>query len=399
MAKGIGKETKSAIKSAKKTKKTATKTTKLAVFIPCEVVDGETRVAGTPETIKNLVQHGLAVYIESGAGECASISDQAYIQAGAVISKDTHALYASVDIILAVNPPTLSQLSSVKSGASWISLGDVHAYSSDLLSTLLEKKITFFSMHGIPRISKAQSMDALTSQANIAGYKAVILAAQELGKIFPLMMTAAGTLHPAKVVVLGAGVAGLQAIATAKRLGAVVEASDVRPSVKEQVESLGAKFIEVPFDKDAEAQGGYAKGASPEFLKRQAEEVSKRVAQADVVICTALVPGKKAPTLVTEAMVQSMRSGSVIVDMAAAQGGNCALTAPGKTVVVHGVKIIGVNNIPATVPVHATQVYACNVLAFLLHLVHAGVLKVDLTDEITAGSLVTHNGKLVRGEP
>jgi len=399
----MGKGTKSATKSAKKTAtKTATKTTKLAVFIPREVVEGETRGAGTPETIKTLIQHGLAVYVETSAGLGASISDQDYMQAGAVIGKDANALYASADIILAANPPTLSQLSSVKAGASWISLGDVHALSPDILSTFLDKKITFFSMHGIPRISKAQSMDALTSQANISGYKAVILAAQELGKVFPLMMTAAGTLHPAKVVVLGAGVAGLQAIATAKRLGAVVEASDVRPTVKEQVESLGAKFIEVPFDKDAEAQGGYAKGASPAFLKRQAEEVGKRIAQADIVICTALVPGKKAPTLVTEAMVQSMRPGSVIVDMAAIQGGNCALTAPGKSIVVHGVKILGVNNIPATVPVHATQVYARNVLAFLLHLLraglHAGALKIDLKDEIIAGSLVTHNGKFLRGE-
>ena len=403
MEKGMGKGTKSATKSAKKTAtKTATKTTKLAVFIPREVVEGETRGAGTPETIKTLIQHGLAVYVETSAGLGASISDQDYMQAGAVIGKDANALYASADIILAANPPTLSQLSSVKAGASWISLGDVHALSPDILSTFLDKKITFFSMHGIPRISKAQSMDALTSQANISGYKAVILAAQELGKVFPLMMTAAGTLHPAKVVVLGAGVAGLQAIATAKRLGAVVEASDVRPTVKEQVESLGAKFIEVPFDKDAEAQGGYAKGASPAFLKRQAEEVGKRIAQADIVICTALVPGKKAPTLVTEAMVQSMRPGSVIVDMAAIQGGNCALTAPGKSIVVHGVKILGVNNIPATVPVHATQVYARNVLAFLLHLLraglHAGALKIDLKDEIIAGSLVTHNGKFLRGE-
>src|SRR3989344_5187547 len=261
MGKGIGKGTKSSTNSTKKT----AKTTKLAVFIPREVVDGETRGAGTPETIKVMLQHSLKVYVESGAGEGASISDQDYMQAGAVIGKDTHALYASVDIILSVNPPTDHQLSQVKENACWISFMDISTISQEIIKTLVDKKITFFSMHGIPRISKAQNMDALTSQANIAGYKAVIMAAYELGKIFPLMMTAAGTLHPAKVVVLGAGVAGLQAIATAKRLGAVVEASDVRPSVKEQVESLGAKFIEVPFDKDAEAQGGYAKGASPEF--------------------------------------------------------------------------------------------------------------------------------------
>ncbi|MBI2129343.1 NAD(P) transhydrogenase subunit alpha, partial [Candidatus Woesearchaeota archaeon] len=265
----------------------------------------------------------------------------------------------------------------------------------EIIKTMADKKITCFSMNLIPRISRAQKMDALTSQSNIAGYKAVIMAANELGKIFPLMMTAAGTLHPAKVVVLGAGVAGLQAIATAKRLGALVEASDVRPSVKEQVESLGAKFIEVPFDKDAEDKGGYAKAASPEFLKRQAEEVSKRVANADAVICTALVPGKKAPILVTEEMVKSMRSGSVIVDMAAVQGGNCALTEPGEIAVKHGVKIIGVKNIPATVPVHSTQMYAKNILNLLLTIINESKIHIDLTDEIVSSSLIIHQGEIV----
>lgn len=385
--------------TAKQGTKGAQKSKKLAVFIPKETTEGETRVAATPETVKAMVQQGLVVYVETGAGVSSSLADQEYMQAGAVLGKDAHALYASVDVILSVNPPTESQLSQVKESVCWISFLDIASDTAkNITQTLVDKKITFFSMHLIPRISRAQKMDALTSQTNIAGYKAVIMAAQELGKIFPLMMTAAGTLHPAKVVVLGAGVAGLQAIATAKRLGAVVEASDVRPSVKEQVESLGAKFIEVPFDKDAEDKGGYAKGASPEFLKRQTEEVAKRVAQADVVICTALVPGKKAPTLVTEEMVKSMRSGSVIVDMAAVQGGNCALTAPGKTVVAHGIKIMGINNIPATVPVHATQVYARNVLALLSTIIHSGMLKIDLKDEIIAGSLVAHNGKMLRGE-
>lgn len=362
---------------------------KLIVFIPKERGEGETRAAATPETVKAMIEHGLEAHVEAGAGEKSSFSDEEYKKSGAVIGNDK--LYSSADIILAVNPPLHHHM---KENACWMSFMDVSS-SLEIIKTMADKKITCFSMNLIPRISRAQKMDALTSQSNIAGYKAVIMAANELGKIFPLMMTAAGTLHPAKVVVLGAGVAGLQAIATAKRLGALVEASDVRPSVKEQVESLGAKFIEVPFDKDAEDKGGYAKAASPEFLKRQAEEVSKRVANADAVICTALVPGKKAPILVTEEMVKSMRSGSVIVDMAAVQGGNCALTEPGEIAVKHGVKIIGVKNIPATVPVHSTQMYAKNILNLLLTIINESKIHIDLTDEIVSSSLIIHQGEIV----
>ncbi len=362
----------------------------LVVFIKKEYEENETRVSSTPETVKLMLQHGLEVHVEPGAGKNSSFSDDDYKNAGAVISKG----YSHSDIILSVNPPSHGTIESVKEGAVWISFLDIFS-SLETIRLMADKKITSFSMGLIPRISRAQKMDALTSQSNIAGYKAVIMAANELGKVFPLLMTAAGTLHQARVVVLGAGVAGLQAIATAKRLGAQVEASDVRPAVKEQVESLGAKFIEVPFDKDAEDKGGYAKAASPEFLKRQAEEVAKRVSQADIVICTALVPGKKAPVLVTDDMVKSMHPGSVIVDMAALQGGNCSLTEPGKTVEKHGIKIIGIKNIPATVPVHSSQMYARNVFALLATIIRAGKLHLDLQDEIIAGSLVTHQGKVV----
>ncbi len=362
----------------------------IIAFIPKEETPGETRVSATPETIKALISHGLSVEVAAGAGEDSFISDEEYAKAGAHVV--TGGTSSAADIVLCVQIPSPGHLQGLKENACIISFMDVPA--QDTLQLFIDKKISFFSMNLIPRISRAQKMDALTSQASIAGYKAVLLAANELGKIFPLMMTAAGTLHPTKVVVLGAGVAGLQAIATAKRLGALVEASDVRPAVKEQVESLGAKFIEVPFDKDAEDKGGYAIGASPEFLKRQAHEVSKRISQADVVICTALVAGKKAPTLVTEEMVTSMRRGSVIVDMAAVQGGNCSLTIPGETVVKHGVKIIGVKNIPATVSYHASQMYAKNVLALVMSIIKHGKIDIDTADEVVAGSMVTHAGTI-----
>lgn len=370
-----------------------TKEARLTVFIPTEKDDCEARVSATPETVKAMINSGVDAIVESGCGEKSYISDEDYKNAGAIVSSDAQKDLSSADIILAVNPPTNEQISLLKEKSVFISFMDIFS-SIDTIKKLEEKNITFFSMNMIPRISRAQKMDALSSQTNIAGYKAVILAANELGKIFPLMMTAAGTLHPAKVVVLGVGVAGLSAIATAKRLGAVVEASDVRPSVKDQVLSLGAKFIEVPFDKDSEDKGGYAKGASEKFLKRQAEEVSKRISQADIVICTALVPGKKAPTLVTEAMVKTMKSGSVIVDMAAVQGGNCELTEPGKIAIKYNVKIVGLTNIAATVPMHSSQMYSKNILALLQSIIVSGKLKIDLKDEIISGSIVTHEGKI-----
>ena len=373
---------------------------KLSILIPKEVLEGETRVAATPETVKAMKEQGFNIVVESGAGDSASISDELFKDAGAVISSNIKKNYSDADIILAVNPPKKHpeakkhQLELMKQGSSWISFFAPQS-SPEIVSLFNKKKISSFSMNLIPRISRAQKMDALTSQSNIAGYKAVLMAAYEINKIFPLMMTAAGTMHPARVVILGAGVAGLQAIATAKRLGAQVEASDIRPAAKEQVESLGASFIEVPFDKDAEDTQGYAKQASKEFLKRQTEEVSKRVKQADIVITTALVPGRKAPVLVTESMVKSMKQGSVIVDMAAVQGGNCSLTEPGKTIEKNGVKIIGHANIPATVPVHASQMYAKNILNFLLTITKEGKLDFESDKEIIDATLVTKDGKVV----
>jgi len=282
----------------------------------------------------------------------------------------------------------------LKDGACWISML-VPDLELETIKKCVKKKITLFSLNLIPRISRAQSMDVLSSQSNIAGYKAVIMGANELGKLFPLMMTAAGTIHPAKVVILGAGVAGLQAIATAQRLGSKVEVSDVRPEVKEQVESLGAQFIDVGFDKNASDKQGYAKQASKEYLKKQTEEVKKRIANADVVITTALVAGKKAPVLITEDMVKSMSHGSVIVDLAAVQGGNCALTEPNKIVVKNGVKIIGYTNIPGTVPIHSTQMFSSNILAFLLNITKEGKLNINNEDYITSSTLITKDGKIV----
>ena len=499
---------------------------KLTVFVPRERLEGETRVAATPATVKNMVAAGLRVLVETGAGAGSMITDKDFEKAGAEVvsgsaseaedetaggaaaedeaaggvaaeskagaaekkaetaaktggsgeksgaTKAAAKGYAAADIVLAVNPPSVrSEMGKcsageteaeagkqtadrLKKGAIWISFWETKADGKDILRQAQDDKrqaqddkrqaqddkvlkkmtargVKVFSMNLMPRISRAQKMDALSSQSNLAGYKAVVMAAEQLPKIFPLLMTAAGTINPAKVVVLGVGVAGLQAIATAKRLGAQVEASDIRPACKEQVESLGAKFIEVPVKavkedaedaEETEDSKGYAKEVSKEFLRRQAEEVSKRVAQADIVITTALVPGKKPPVLVTEEMVKSMPEGGVIVDMAAQGGskstdgqpegaaeadendkkivaepdgeqaaegcGNCELTEPGKTVVRHGVKIIGHMNLPALVPVHASQVYAKNVLNFLMEMMKDGKLVVDEEDEVVGETMI-----------
>ena len=363
----------------------------MTVFIPREG-EQETRVAATPTTVKSMSEAGLKVMVEKGAGEGAAMADKDFEKAGAEIG--TEGDLKEADVILAINPPSEAQVGELKSGALWISFLLPEAEEA-LVKKLTERKVSVASMNLIPRISRAQKMDALSSQSNLAGYKAVLMAADALPKIFPLMMTAAGTINPAKIVVIGAGVAGLQAIATAKRLGAQVEASDVRPAVKEQVESLGGKFIEVEFEEEAEDKGGYAKAASKEFLERQAKEVAKRVAQADIVITTALIPGRKAPVLVTEEMVKSMASGSVIVDMAAVAGGNCALTEPGQTAEKHGVKIMGHENIPALIPTPASQVYARNTWALLESMLKEGKLTFDMEDEVTKGCLVTHNGKIL----
>ena len=368
------------------------------VFIPTESEPGETRVAATPDTVKKLLASGFAVTVQAGAGERASFRDAAYLAAGATLEHDGARGLATADVVLKLHAPR-SAAELPKEGAALVSFLYPHL-RVPLVKELAQKKVSAFAMELVPRITRAQRMDALSSQSNIAGYKAVLMAADKLGKLFPMLMTAAGTITPARVVILGAGVAGLQAIATARRLGAQVEVSDIRPAVKEQVESLGARFIEVAAaQSDAQDKGGYAKEASAEFKKAQEEALRKKVAEADVVICTALIPGRPAPKLLPKSMVELMRPGSVIVDLAAEQGGNCALTQPGETAVVNGVTILGVRNVPALVPIHASDMYAKNVLYFLQNMTKdmakTGVLDIDLKDEITAGSLVTHQGKVV----
>ncbi len=369
----------------------------LVVGVLKEVKEGESRVAATPSTVEIFAKKGLAVMVEKGAGEGSIISDGEYKKAGAVLA-DAEKIFREADIILRVNPPQehpktgKSEAGMIKKGAVWVSM--LHpAEEAESLRIMAKKGVTCFSMTLIPRVSRAQKMDALTSQATVAGYKAVLLGANHLKKMMPLTMTAAGTLRAAKVVVLGAGVAGLQAIATARRLGAQVEASDVRPAAKEQVESLGASFIDVPFDKDAEDKSGYAKKVSKEFLERQEREVAKRLKTADLVITTALIQGRKAPLLIKEEMVRGMPSGSVIVDLAASNGGNCELTEAGKVVVRHGVTIVGHTSLPSLVPVHASRMYANNICSFTELLLKEGRLSIDTKDEIVAECLVLDRGR------
>jgi NAD(P) transhydrogenase subunit alpha len=365
----------------------------LKVFIPKESEPGETRVAATPETVKKLVAAKLEVSVQAGAGELSSFSDAAYVQAGGQIESGAAHGFAGADLVLKFHAPR-GDGELPKEGGALVSFLYPHL-RAPLIRRMAERQITAFAMDLIPRISRAQPMDALSSQANIAGYKAVVMAADRLGKLFPMLMTAAGTIKPARVVILGAGVAGLQAVATARRLGAVVEVSDIRPAVKEQIESLGAKFIDVPVQIDGQDKGGYAKEASAEFKKAQEEALAKRVADADVVICTALVPGRPAPKLLPASMVGRMHAGSVVIDLAAEQGGNCELTRPGEITVAQGVTIVGLRNVAALVPVHASDVYAKNLLAFLKIVTKDGALNVDMSDEITAGCLVTRNGQVV----
>lgn len=360
------------------------------LFIPKETHPGETRVAAVPDTVRRLAKLGLKVQVQVGAGAAAGLPDERYADAGATIAPDA-AAQGVADLVARVNPPTPDEARAMKPGALLVSFLWPLAHP-DVVAALVDRRVTAFAMDRIPRISRAQSMDALSSQANIAGYKAALLAADALPRLMPLLMTAAGTITPARFVVMGAGVAGLQAIATARRLGAVVEVSDVRRVVKEQVESLGARFIEVEGAEDLEGAGGYAKEAPAEFLARQRAEVAKRVAAADAVITTALIPGKPAPKLVSEEMVRSMRPGSVLVDLAAEQGGNCELTVPGEVVERHGVRIIGHRNLPALVPFHASDMYARNILNVALHLFPKGATTLDFEDEITAGSVVVHDG-------
>ena len=375
----------------------------MRIGVPAETRSGETRVAVTPETAKKLKAQGHTLLIQSGAGVAASVTDEAYYAVGAEITDAAGAL--ACDMVLKVSAPSADELKHMKSGAALV--GMLNPFDAEGLTRLAGAGLTSFALEAAPRTTRAQSMDVLSSQANIAGYKAVMVAADKYQRFFPMLMTAAGTVKAARVVILGVGVAGLQAIATAKRLGAVIEASDVRPSVKEQVESLGGKFIDVPYEtaeekEAAEGVGGYARPMPPSWLERQKIEVAKRVAMADVVISTALIPGRAAPVLVTEDMVKSMKPGSVIVDIAAGKaadgvGGNCLLTEAGKTVVKHGVTLVGETNLPALVAADASALYARNVLDFLkLVLTKEGEFKVDMEDDIVAACLMTQGGDVKR---
>ena len=364
----------------------------MIVSVPKESLPGERRVALVPELVPKLTQVGLEVIVEWRAGVEAGFLDSSYTEKGARIEADA---FKQADILLKVQPPTAEEIDRIKDGSTLI--GFLQPFTNGAtIQALAARKVTAFSMELMPRITRAQSMDALSAMSTVAGYRAVLVAASRLPKFFPLLMTAAGTMTPARVFVIGAGVAGLQAIATAKRLGAIVEAYDTRPAVKEQVESLGAKFADLGLEtKDAEAKSGYAKAQSEEFYKKQQEMMFRYVTAADAVIPTALVPGQRAPVLITEEMVRGMRLGSVIVDLAAEQGGNCALTEPGQEVVKHGVIILGPVNLPSTVPFHASQMYARNVTNFLAHLLKDGVIHLDLNDELTRGPLVTHQGEIL----
>ena len=365
----------------------------MKVAVPKETAAGERRVALVPDTANKLKAAGLEVSVESGAGSEAFITDATFEAAGVQVVKDPGALLKDADAVLKVQPPSVAEVPQLKNGAVLISFLQP-ATQGDIVRALAKQGVTAFSLELVPRISRAQSMDALSSQASAAGYKAVLIAAGRLGKFFPMMMTAAGTIAPARVLVMGAGVAGLQAIATARRLGAVVSAYDVRPAVKEEVHSLGATFIELPLETQA-GEGGYAKEQSEEFLKKQRALIGEHVAKSDVVITTAAIPGRKAPLLVTAEMVKGMKPGSVIIDLAAESGGNVELTKSGEDVEVGGVLIVGTTNVASTMPLHASQLYARNVANLLLHLVKDGAIHLDFEDEITKGACVTHGGEIV----
>ena len=365
------------------------------VVIPKETLDNESRVAATPGSIKELIKAGLSVMVETQAGIKSHISDTDYKDAGASIIESKEELLSKADIVLKVLPPTLDQIVLLQPKSIVVSFCQT-TRDIDTVKALKEQSVTGFSMHLIPRTTLAQKMDALSSQANIAGYKAVLIAASKLGVYMPLLMTAAGTIRPAKVLVLGAGVAGLQAIATAKRLGAQVEAFDVRPIVKEQVESLGAKFIEVDSNNDDEGvgDGGYAKETSEDYKNRQQKLIHDHISKSDIVVTTALIPGKPAPKLIPESMVNSMKPGSIIMDLASENGGNCELTKKDEIITHNGVTIDGSSNIPGSMPVHASELYAKNITAFLTYMIEDGELKLNLDDEIISGSMYTHLGEI-----
>jgi NAD(P) transhydrogenase subunit alpha len=370
------------------------------ISIPKEILPGENRVACIPDVAAKFIKAGYQIQVEKDAGLKAGYTNEQYEHAGAKVIEKPEDLYANADIVLKVQRPIehpslgKNEIDLLKKGTILISFVYVLHYP-EVAKKCAERGVELISMDMIPRTTLAQKMDALSSQANLAGYKSVLMTANELGKIFPLMMTAAGTISPAKVVIMGAGVAGLQALGTAKRLGAVVEVSDIRPTVKEEVQSLGGKFIEVETDENMQDAGGYAKEASPEFLKKQKEVIFKHVTDADIVITTALVPGKKAPVLVTEEMVKHMKPGSVVLDMATEFGGNCEISERGKTVKKYGVTIIGEPNLPSLVPHHASDMYSKNILNLLQYIGKEGKVTLNLQDEIVKGSLITHEGQII----
>jgi len=368
----------------------------MIIAVPKEILPGENRVACVPDVVSKFIKAGFELQVEKDAGLNAGFTNEMYESAGAKVIDNLIELYSSAEIVLKVQRPLdhpeagKHELDLMKEGTILITF--LYPLNHpDLAKKCAEKKINVISMDMIPRTTLAQKMDALSSQANIAGYKSVIMCADALGKIFPLMMTAAGTISPAKVVIMGAGVAGLQALGTAKRLGAVVEVSDIRAAVKEEVQSLGGKFIEVDTDEDMQDEGGYAK----EALKKQKELIFKHVTEADIVITTALVPGRKAPVLVTEEMVENMKPGSVILDMAVEFGGNCEVSVIGKTVKKHDVTIIGEPNLPSLVPTHTSDMYAKNILSLVTHIGKEGKVELNLEDEIVQGSLITNNGEVI----
>lgn len=365
------------------------------VGVPKETAELEKRVALIPETVAKLVDKGLEVQIEKDAGLASNYLDESYREAGASIVDDRSKLFSSSDILISIQTPEHDDLGKLKEGSILVCFLWA-LQNEDTVAFLKEHKITALGMDAIPRISRAQNMDALSSMSSIAGYKAALIGANELDRYLPMMMTAAGTVAPAKVLVLGAGVAGLQSIATAKRLGAVVEAFDIRPAVKEQVESLGAKFVEVPdLDEDTETKGGYAKELSEDKQERQRQVIHEHAKKSDIIITTALIPGKPAPKLVTEQMVHDMHPGSVVVDLAAEQGGNCELTKAGETIEVNEVKVAGPLNIASSLAYHASQLYSKNMMALLDHLLEEGKPHFDFEDEITLNTTITHQGEII----
>ncbi len=366
-----------------------------SILVPAEAAEGETRVAASPDTVKKYLSLGCKVAIEAGAGQAAGFLDKEYQSAGAqIISLGEPSVWNAADVLISVQAPSENSLKKLKKGA--VLFGLLSPYANPSLAKALELGgVSAIALELLPRISRAQSADALSSQANIAGYKSVLIASGALDRYFPMLMTAAGTVQPARVLVLGAGVAGLQAIATARRLGAMVYVSDIRSAVKEQVESLGARFIDPPSIGEQSADsGGYAKQVTDDFLAAQQKQLSDQLADSDVAICTAQVPGKKAPRLINEDMLDRMRPGSVVVDLAVAQGGNCAETIPGKTTLRKGVKLIGASDLPCTVPNHASALYSRNLYALLQPLLIDGELKLNIEDDLISSSLISHEGSI-----